>query len=257
MAISYLAAGANTASDSLAIPVANLSGFNTFNKFDGVDANLAFARFLQGFLEKTLKVINDTELFTLGLTVSKDLDDLNTVSSNIILSVWNITFQRLIKFSQSITPLPVPTGGTSAGVGDFSLSEFFAGVEKVASGSPVTADSVVIPVQDVTPYGSPSYANIDTTVGQDNRDLWSSITLWAIHEASLRSTTVQSAVISKAINQPTVPNLPASLTQETNPTSGIDPDQLFSEAFVSNQQLSISIQLKLNFDDNTHDVNFE
>lgn len=256
MAISYLAAGANTTADSLVIPVSNLSGFNTFDKFDGENDNLAFSRFLQGFLEKTLKTFTDNEVFTLGFTITKDLDDLAATSQDVILSVWNITFQRLIRFSQSVIALPVPTGGSSAGVGDFALAEIFPDVEKVASGSPVTANSVVIPVSDLTPYGSPTFANINIAVGQDNRDLWNSVIVWAIDTASLRSLTVESAITAKSINSPTIPTLAAALTQETNPTSGINSEDLFGKSFVSSQQFSISIQLKLNFDSNTHDVNF-
>ncbi|WP_107666493.1 hypothetical protein [Cyanothece sp. BG0011] len=256
MAISYLAAGANTTADSLVIPVADFLGFNTFDKFDGQSENLAFSRFLQGFLEKTSQTLTDNSIFTLGLNLTKDLDDLATTSQDVILSVWNITYQRFIRFSQAVTPLPVPTGGTSAGVGDFALAEIFPGVEKVANGSPVTADSVAISIADLTPYGSSSFADLNTDVGQDNRSLWMSIIAWAIDTASLRSATVQSAITSKSINSPTIPTLAAALTQETNPTSGINNDDLFAKGFVSNQQFNISIQLKLMSNDNTFDMNF-
>lgn len=256
MAISYLAAAADVDADSLAIPVTNLSGFNTFNKFNGVNANLALARFLQGFLEKTKSVLTTDEIFALGMTLTKDLDDPAAATENIIISVWTVVYQRLVKYDGTVRALPVPTGGTSAGVGDFALTEIFTGIEKVADGDPVTADSVVIPVADIQPYGSPAFAGINLAVGQDNRDLWQSILLMLINSVPTRSALVQSAITAKTIAQPTIPNLSAALTQETNPTSGINSADLFSKAFVVSQAASVSIQSFINFENNTNDVNF-
>ena len=257
MPISYLAAASPVAADSLAIPVSNLAGSYNLASFDGVNSNYAFSRFLQSFLEKSLDLFpEDGSSNVLGLNMSKDLDDPTGISRSIMISVWTIQVQRLNKLTQEVTPLPIPTAGNNLGVGDFALTDLFAGAEKVANGANVTADSVVIDVSDLQPYGSPAFGTLNLTVGQDNRDVWAAIIAYAIAQVPLRTATVQSGVTAKAINAPTTPTLPTVSFDATNPTTGINQADLFGKAYVTQHTLTVSIQLMMDGSDNTIDVNF-
>lgn len=262
MAISYIAAGSPVATDSIAIPVANLAGFTVFNQFDGVNPNQALSRVIQGFLEKSLSVFTDSEnngnnpISLLGLSLTKDLDDPVGATEKVMISVWSITFQRLIKLTGSVNPLPVPTDGTNLGDGDFSLTDMFPGVEKVANTANVTANSIVFDIADLMPYGSQLYPDINLAVGQDNRALWIAIVSYLIEQVSLRAAGTQSAIVAKAINAPTTPALPATLTATTNPTSAINSSDLFGKAHVTQQTYQVSVELQIDGLTNTIDVNF-
>lgn len=254
--IEFLANGANATSDSVSIPITNLSSAYTYSThFQTAADKLRYARLINAFFEKAYAYFTLNTTDHLGITLTKDIDDLAASTPVLFYDVWTLVQQRYIEYASQPEPLPLPPSGA----GDFDLLDIFPNASKVDSGDAVTADSVLFPVEDLEVYGSPAYASLTLTAGQDNRNVWMSMASYLINNATIRATgvsAVTSAVISKTVNIPTNITVPDSFTNATNPLTGISAADLYGKAFVSSQTMILTLEQKRDPVTRLYDVNY-
>lgn len=148
-----------------------------------------------------------------------------------------VSWQWLLDFSdRSISPIPLPTIGASAGEGGVSLSDVWVGAEIIAQNGEISEPGIVIrdSVVFIKFGGEKPLLNTDDARG------W----LGAFWQALISSINVRSSTIASAITTLTNPStirglgiaIPATWYDATNPVTGILAENLpnirvFQESF--------------------------
>jgi len=214
-------AGGTADFDGVFIPVANLSAGGITGASEFADSEAAAVKrdkalFAIAYASNAALAVMSTAGTLLGMTVT---------NANIQTATWTVSnttqFYEKRNGSTPLAPLPVPTTGTNNGVGDFALTDIFAGAAKVASGATVVGSGVLIETAPLTRYGSPAHASL--SVSGDNRNYMSALFRWmaSSSEVPLKSNSTASAVTAKTASAPVVFNLPAAAIAATNPTTAL------------------------------------
>jgi hypothetical protein len=219
-------AGGTAFFDGVFIPVANLStvggitGASEFADSEAAAVKRDKALFAIASISNTALAARSTAGTLLGVTVT---------TPNFQSFTWTVSnttqFYEKRNGSTPLAPLPVPTTGTNNGVGDFALTDIFAGAAKVASGATVAGSGVLIETAPLVRYGSPAHASL--SVSGDNREYMSALFRWmaSSSEVPLNSNStanpVESAVTAKTASAPVIFTLPAAAIAATNPTTAL------------------------------------
>ena len=241
MAFEFLANGDPAAADGVFIPVADLPGVDgaeiTGADSDGTKTGKVTLALLEAL------ALSLVAAAPLGLTVSKASP--SGAGQNLLNQGFTLQWQKLANLSaNSIGMIPLPTTGANAGNGGVAVADLFPNAAKVAAAANAPADGVLIPSADLETYGSPAYAGLNVSEGQDNR-----ATLAALFEvlgaSAVRNASTESAVVQAAKSTPASSTIPTAFTAATDPTSGIAAADAAQRALLSRNN-TVSVQLELN-----------
>jgi hypothetical protein len=200
-------------------PRASLPGITAGEFADSETDNAKEAKSLFAIFSKAAKYQVDNSFTPLGISIVRD--PAIGVSAGVATEALVTTVQWMADFtSASITMLPIPTTGTSSGVGDFAIKDIFADAAIVSAGGAISGEGVLVSFTELARHACPTLTDIDT--GEDNRIFFASLASLAVEKSVLRSTTVASAITAKVKSAtPTGINLSTTQLNAANPTVGL------------------------------------
>jgi len=239
----YFSADGNTTAAGVFLPVASLWNVQATEL-----ANTAAdreSRIMFGVLEKLCNPNSPFVTLANKLGVSSAYTTPTGAGTNLINQTYTLTAQYFASLANnSIQPIPVPTSGNNSGQGVVKIVDVFAGVTKLASAASTGGAGVLIPTNELAPYGGPTHASID--VNQDSRSWLSALFLYLADKATVRSANTASAVVATNPVLTVTGALPAgALVAASNPTSGIDPTKQVTNVLIT-RSVSITLQLLVN-----------
>ncbi|MDS3861029.1 hypothetical protein RIF25_09430 [Thermosynechococcaceae cyanobacterium BACA0444] len=221
------------------IPLAALPGI-TAEELDA-SAPAKESKAILSILTKVYTYIAALSSPVLGFAVSK------TTPSGAALDVVNQSFNATVNYlvnhaANTVGPVPVPGSGSNAGLGGLPITSVFPSAAKIAASGSVSGAGILIPTSELTPYGSPDQAAINA--GADSRSWFSALMLYLTDQASARTASVASAIVSRSIGSATGTSFPASWIQATNPVSGVLLADVPKRSLIT-RTFSVTIQLLL------------
>jgi len=183
----------------------------------------------------------------LGFSASRSQ---TSVADRIVNWAYSFTTQKVAKQSDaSFGILPLPSIGTSSGVGGIEINDVFANAVIVSAEGGISGEGVLIP-------NSMIIGSVAPALNADKRDYFEGLlTAVANGAITLRTTSVASGIT--AISNPTNYTsfaLAAIATDATNPTTGLVASDLGKIATVQ-KAVSYTVQLILNAATGVFDVN--
>lgn len=154
--------------------------------------------------------------------------------------------------SEIVDVIPLPTIGNQVGVGDVALDDIFPNAVKVAAAGATVGEGILIPTSLLQVFGSPSHASLN--LANDCRAYIGALIRYIVSAIPVRSASVASAITAKTILGTTGVTLPAVATDATNPTTGVDSDDLNKLDFFS-RTFNMTIQRIENESTQSYDVN--
>jgi hypothetical protein len=248
--IEYFDAAGNASADGVFIPLSDLPGVTASELASAQPSAAKEGKAMLSLLNKIFAVTSPDLFFKLGFTPTKEAPD--GVSADIFNQVFAITSQKLVNLdTDSLSVVPVPTSGANSGLGDFAITDVFAGAVKVDAAGAVAGAGIVINTSGLLPYSSLTHASIN--VATDGRAWFAALADHLAIDSVKRSATVASAVISGIASSLSASAIPAEYIASTDPTSGILAADVPSRGLV-NRTDTFTLQLQLNQSTQTFDV---
>lgn len=239
MALSFFDANGVAGVDSLFIPIADLPGITSTELASGEPSAKKHSKLLFSLLYKLTSSYNSAHL---GFHISKLKP---SVSGDFVNQSFSVRTQLVIDIlNDGVAVIPVPASGDNVGIGDFSLTDYFAGASILDSLDSTGGAGVLIPLSDLALHGSTA-----TTLSTDDRKLlFALISLVTLsNDFAVRSANpaVSSAIISKVQGTPALVELPPTSYATTNPTTGLltankDRQLILQRDYTYTLQLSLS-----------------
>jgi hypothetical protein len=200
-------------------PRAELPGISAGEFADSEAENAKEAKAIFSLFAKTAKYQVDEELTPLGITTVRDPAE--GVSAGIYTEALITTVQWMADFKTgSIQMLPIPTTGTSDGVGAFAIEDVFPNAVIVAALGAISGEGVLVPFSELERHAVPTLTDI--SAGEDNRIFFAGLASLAVEKANLRSLSVSSAITAKSKSAtPQGVNLTTTQLNAINPTVGL------------------------------------
>lgn len=213
------AASGNGVSAGIFFPRAVLPGITAGEFADSEPDNTKEAKAIFALFSKSASVVSDTNFNSLGLTIARD--PAVGVRAGVYTEALVTTVQWMADFAgNTITMLPIPSTGTSSGLGDFAIQDIFPTAAIVAAEGAISGEGVLVPFDELARHACPTLTNIAT--GQDNRIFFASLASLAAEKAVVRTATVASAITAKSKSAtPVGVNLTTTQLSAANPTVGL------------------------------------
>jgi hypothetical protein len=234
-------AGGTASFSGIFIPVANLltGGIEGAVEFaDAEPAALKRDKALFAICEvATSYVANLAAGLALGVSVTRP-----NVATTSYTYGMTVQLHEVLDSGASFAPLPVPSAGANAGIGDISFTDIFPDAVKVAAAADPGESGVLIEVASLEFHGAPDYASLN--LANDSRSTLGAMFRYFATGADLplRSATVASAITGKSAPAYSTTTLPPAATATTNPTTNIAASDL-PRLIVVNQSGSITFNL--------------
>lgn len=159
-------------------------------------------------------------------------------------------YQRLLNYKTgAISAIPLAISGSEAGMGTVTIEDIFPSGEIVAQGGSIPGAGVVVPNSLIADYG----AGILNNAGSDARSWVGAIMSAMAAVATVRSTTVESAVTSRTLVsaiRSTGVAIPANWYDPSNPLTNISVSDL-GWLRVIQDQVTIEYELTIDPDNQT------
>jgi hypothetical protein len=234
-------AGGTADFDGLFIPVADLLN-------GGIEGASEFADAEPAALKRDKGLFAVCELVTayvaglapgVALGISASRPNTSTVNYQYGLTVQ---LYEVLGEGSPLAPLPIPSVGDNAGIGDFSIEDIFPNAVKVAAAADPGGSGILIESASVANFGGPAHASLNLTA--DSRMYFGALFRYMAASADLplRSASVASAVTAKSAAAPVTFFPTAAMTAATNPTTDIAAADLPRTVFVQ-QSGSVTFNL--------------
>jgi hypothetical protein len=258
MALVYLDAAGTAVSAGVFIPRDNLNGLTISSELaPGESTIVKDCKFLAAFLATLQSVLtnnraNNSSLATgLGFTVTKS----NPAGGG--QGIFNQTFviggaQVVDYTSGEVYPIPVPTTGSNSGRGVLRLTDVFPDAVAVAASGAIAEAGVLIPHIDLDMYGAEATTSVSSDMQSRKWILALARYLFNLIPVRVNNTT-PSAVIANALNDVTPFLLDANATASTNPTTGLDGNEL-TQLDIYSRPIQFTIQYLIDEITQTFDV---
>lgn len=254
LSLEYFDAAGNAVADGVFIPVAALPGVLAAELAAAQSTALKEGKALLGLLNQMFNVISLAGFSKLGFAITKGIPA--GVSADVANVTFSTTWQKLANLdNDTIGAIPVPTVGTSLGLGDFSVEEIFPGAAKVAAGGAVAGAGIVVTTAALTAYSSLTHGGLNTAAWQDNWAWFAALTDHLAAGVTVRDTanSIASAVTAVTLGTVDAATIPDAFIAAANPTSGILVADVPSRGLVTRTN-SYTVQLELNQTTQTFDV---
>jgi hypothetical protein len=221
MAIQIFPVAGGTASfNGIFIPVGDLlnGGIEGATEFaDAEPAALKRDKALFAICETTTSYIaNLAAGLALGVTVTRP----NVTTTSYTYGV-TVQLHEILDSATPLAPLPVPSAGANAGVGDFAFTDIFPNAVKLAAAADPAGSGVLIETASMEFHGAPDHATLN--LANDSRGLLGAMFRYFAtgSDLPLRSATEASAITGKSAPAYSTTTLPAAATATTDPTTDI------------------------------------
>lgn len=153
---------------------------------------------------------------SLGLSVTRP----NIASTNYTYGV-SIQLHEILGSGNTLAPLPVPSAGANAGVGEIALTDVFPNATKIAAAADPGGSGLLIESASVASFGAPDHVSL--VLANDSR-MWFGALFR--HMSVSTDLPVRSGVDASAVVQKSAPpyvsfSLPAAATAATDPTTDL------------------------------------
>lgn len=246
MAISYEAvtSGANPSADSLLIPYGDLDGLTDAselgNSTEEDDAKIASALFLS--MQSALASLTNP----LGVAQAKP--NPTGAGTDLINQNVSLTWSYVSDFvNKAATVYPAAAGSSKT----VAFTDVFPNAEIVATAATASADSLALPIADLTAVSADfTVANKQGSLGDDQRDMLEALTRFVYSNSTVRANGTQSGITAKTKGNANGSAAPTDFFTDTT-FSQSDSENLawFSLAY------SITFQYLLNQETGQFDVN--
>lgn len=239
LTLEYFDAAGNAAADGVYIPVSDLPGILAAELAAAEPENTKESKILLSILNALTTALPATAL---GMTATKGSP--SGAGADILNCPFTLTWQRLIDLAaDTISPVPVPVAGANAGVGDVALVDIFPNAAKVAAAGAVAGAGVVIPTATVSAYSDLTHAALNPAT--DCRDWIMALVDAAATEATLRSATVASGIVTRSRGAIGSATIPATWYQAVDPVAGVAESDLPKLGLIT-RSVSLAVQVALN-----------
>jgi hypothetical protein len=212
--------GGTATFDGIFIPVGDLLN-------GGIEGAVEFADVEPAALKRDKALFAVSEIVTayidglaagLALGVSVTRPNVTTLNYTYGLS---LQLHEVLGSGSPLAPIPVPSAGANAGIGDFAMTDIFPNAVKLASTADPGGAGVLIESASLAGYGAPTHASLN--LATDCRMVLGALFRYMASSTDLplRSTTEASAVTSKTAGAYTSFTAPAAYTADTDPTSDL------------------------------------
>lgn len=174
---------------------------------------------------------------SLGLSVTRP----NKTSINYTFGA-TLQLHEVLGSGESLAPLPIPSAGTNAGIGEVTLIDVFPNATKIAAAADPGGSGLLIESASLTSFGAPDHASL---VLADDARMWLGAFfryLATSTDLPIRSSAVSSAVIAKSAPSYSSFSLPAAATASTNPTTDLVASELPQTVLIQ-QSASVTFNL--------------
>lgn len=239
LSLEFFDAAGSAVAEGVFIPVSDLPGIQASELAVAELATTKESKFLLSVLNAITAVLPAT---TLGMTATKGSP--SGAGADILNCPFTLTWQRVIDLaSESVTPVPVPVAGANAGVGDVALVDVFPNAVKVAAAGAVAGAGVVVPTAQLATYAPITQATI--TPAADSRDWLMALMDAAATEATLRSATVASGIVTRTRGAIGSATIPANYYAAIDPVAGLLEADLPKLGLIT-RSVSLAVQVALN-----------
>ncbi len=206
--------------DGIFIPVGDLLN-------GGVEGAIEFADAEPAALKRDKALFAVSEIVTsyinglaAGLALGISVTRPNVTTLNYTFGL-TLQLHEVLGSGVPLAPIPVPSAGANAGVGDFAFTDIFPNAVKLASAADPAESGLLIESASLTGYGAPAHASIN--LASDCRMILGALFRYMASSADLpvRSTTEASAVTNKTAGAYASFNAPPAYTASTDPTSDL------------------------------------
>lgn len=250
LAIEYFDAAGTATLEGVFIPLAALPGITAPELATAESVAAKEGKTILSLLNKIYTTVSPDLFSKLGFNADKEAPD--GVSADVFNQVFSVTSQKLVNLdTDSLSVVPVPISGANLGLGDFSITDIFAGAVKVAAAGAVSGAGVVINTIGLLAYSSLTHASIN--VATDSRAWFAALADHMAIDSIKRSTTVASSVVSGIASSLSASAIPADYIASVDPISGILVSDVPSRGLV-NRTDTFTLQLQLNQATQTFDV---
>lgn len=237
MTLSYttVASGDNIGGDTaLFLAASDMDGV-TFADLDGNEDDSLIAGGLLLTIDRVLQSINNP------FGKSSTRSNLAGVSSNRINQTVTLTWQYYLDKVNQVGSVIQPQDGSGE---DIPFTNFFPNASAEGSNSASPGDGIVIPFTNLNLYiASVSKAGLDGNLGNDHTDLLEALVRKVIQEASVRSSTITSGIVSASVGNGQSINTPNGFFNVTGFSSSDEPNLTFKS-----QPMSLTFQYGIKSD---------
>lgn len=234
-------AGGTATFDGVFIPVGDLLNGGIEGAVEFADAEPAALKRDKAMFAVCEVVTSYVANLAAGLALGVSVTRPNPTTTSYTYGM-TVQLHEILDSGVPFAPLPVPSAGANAGVGDIAFTDIFPNAVKLAAAADPLASGVLIETASMEFHGGPDHATLNlagdarATLGAMFRYLASSTDL------PLRSTTEASAVTGKSVPAYSTTTLPAAATATTDPTTDIVASDL-PRLIVVNQSASVTFNL--------------
>jgi hypothetical protein len=185
----------------------------------------------------TSYVANLAAGLSLGLSVTRP----NTAGVNYTYGV-TLQLHEILGSGETLAPLPVPSAGNNAGIGEVSLTDVFPNATKVSAAADPGGSGLLIESASIASFGAPDHASL---VLADDARMWFGALfryMSVSNDLPVRSASDASAVVSKTVTPYSSFTLPPAATAATNPTTDLAASDLPQTVLIQ-QSASVTFNL--------------
>lgn len=246
---SVTAGAANGVKAGVYVPIANLPGIQADELADSEAANVKESKVLKAVAHALYAAISKENSGLLGLSAAAS-SGANSFTQFELTYTFTVQYLGNIP-GKEISQIPLPTKGSNMMSDKQSIKEVFPNASVVADDGAISGEGIVIETSTFSGYEDIAVTAVDSA---DDRDYLGALIRTLPNFTAQRSEITASAMTSFSLLDATTTFLDADATDETNPTTGIDPDDLSKIAPIS-LTTSLSIEVLANYVTEKFDVN--
>lgn len=243
------AGAANGVTAGIYVPIGDLPGIKADEFAASENDAVKKSKALKSVCHALYKAVSKEDSGLLGLTGvgTKTSIDFTTSEFTYTFTVEYITNVA----GKSNGQIPLPTKGANMKSDKQSIKEVFPNAAVVAAEGAISGEGLVIETSTFDDYDDIAVTGVNTA---DDRDYIAALIRSLPNFTMLRDELTASAMTSFSLLDGATSFLDADATDETNPTTGIDPEKL-SHIIPVSLTTTLSIETVSDVDEQTFDVN--